>query len=212
MIRPLEPADVGEVARVHAAAFPASALTWFGPDLLARYYRWQLTGPHDVAAFGAFDGPRLVGFAVAGRFQRAISGFVHANRWRLVWRAISRPWLLARPLVRARMVQGRRWARRRGLPEVATPPSSQTSLGVLAIAVDPAAQRTGLGRDLMVAVEGAAAERGLRHLHLTVEPDNAVAVAFYERLGWRKVEPAGEGWHGQMERILGDRADRTDTA
>lgn len=213
VIRPLQTTDLAAVARVHILAFPQSALTQLGHGLVARYYAWQLTGPHDVAAYGAFEDLRLVGFVVAGRFERALSGFVNANRRHLALRLFSRPWLLTNPLVQQRVASAGRWALRRNLPTIATAPADRKTFGVLAIAVHPDVQGNGVGRDLMAAVECSAKERGLHQLHLTVEPVNLRAVRFYERLGWHRVVDT-EAWKGEMVkdlRLQETRADRTDS-
>src|SRR5690242_1911237 len=112
-VAPLTPNHLAAVARIHAEAFPRSALTRLGPDLVARYYRWLLIGPHDVVALGAFSEQGLVGFVVGGRFRRALSGFVHANRGGLIRRLLTRPWLLANEVVRERLRLGWRWMRSR---------------------------------------------------------------------------------------------------
>lgn len=212
VVRPIHVDDLDAVVAVHVAAFADSALTRLGPGLVARYYTWLLTGPHDVAAFGAFDARgELTGFVVAGRFHRALSGFVHANRRRIAIRILSRPWLVVNPVLRARIQSAWRWIWQRNLP-VSSEAERRTGIGVLAIAVDPRRQRTGVGASLLEAVESAARLRSCHRLHLTVDPANDGAVAFYLRLGWHKL-PAESPWKGAMGKDLArhlDRADSTD--
>ncbi|HSH28766.1 MAG TPA: GNAT family N-acetyltransferase/peptidase C39 family protein [Thiohalobacter sp.] len=62
-----------------------------------------------------------------------------------------------------------------------------TSLARLySIAVDPAARGRGLAQTLLTAAEVEAAGRGCVDMRLEVRPDNAAAIALYERLGYRR--------------------------
>ncbi len=56
------------------------------------------------------------------------------------------------------------------------------------VAVDPNLQRTGVGREMMAAVEAWLLARGVWKLQLLVRADNAKAKGFYERLGYRDTE------------------------
>jgi ribosomal protein S18 acetylase RimI-like enzyme len=60
------------------------------------------------------------------------------------------------------------------------------------VAVDPAAQRTGLGRRLMTHAEDEARARGLRELRLYTNEKMAENVAWYPRLGYRETERRAE--------------------
>jgi [ribosomal protein S18]-alanine N-acetyltransferase len=55
------------------------------------------------------------------------------------------------------------------------------------IATAPAARGRGIGAGLLAAAEDAAHERGCRALRLEVRVDNAVAIALYERAGYRRI-------------------------
>jgi ribosomal protein S18 acetylase RimI-like enzyme len=86
--------------------------------------------------------------------------------------------------------------------QLSQPATHAKSFGVLAIAVDPQHQGTGLGKRLMVEVESIAAKRGFARLHLTVEVDNSRAIAFYQNLGWTKLPASDGAWRGQMVKSL----------
>ena len=66
------------------------------------------------------------------------------------------------------------------------------SFGVLVIAVDPDAQRDGLGRLLLSWAENEAAQAGFERLHLTIDPTNWGAAAFYRELGWERLNVPGD--------------------
>lgn len=61
---------------------------------------------------------------------------------------------------------------------------------VQSLVTDEDARRTGVGRELMIAVEAWARRRGLEHivLHTRIDRDNARA--FYERLGYQRAATA----------------------
>lgn len=199
-IRPLDDADLDAVARIHRAAFPDSALTRLGWEATRRYYRWQLHGPHDVVALGAWRGDALQGFCFGGVFRGAMGGFVRTNRRFLIACVVLRPWLVGNPIFRERLLTGMRVLLNRSRP-TQSGPGIHPSFGILAIATAPQFQASGVGTALMAAAEAAARRSGFREMKLSVHPGNASAIAFYERLGWRKLAP-GAAWHGSMGKQL----------
>jgi len=56
------------------------------------------------------------------------------------------------------------------------------------VAVDPAAQRSGLGRAIMTAAEDWLKLRGIAKVELLIRPENSAVQRFYESLGYA-VEP-----------------------
>ncbi len=200
VVRPIGTRELAAIAAVHRLAFPDRGLSLLGDEAVRRYYDWQLTGPHDSVALGAFDGPALVGFCVAGVFRGAMSGFLRTNRAFLARRLVTRPGLLADVVVRdrARRAIGA-LARRR--PRTVPAPAGGASFGILAVAVAPACRRRGVGRQLVAAVEDVARARGFDRIGLTVDAGNDAAIRFYEALGWVRT-PAGAAWSGRMERSI----------
>src|SRR5438445_9792591 len=102
-LRKLGSADLPRVATVHQLAFPHSALAKLGSEAVRRYYEWQLHGPHEVVASGAFINSECVGFCFSGVFRGATSGFLKRNRTYLIKRVVTHPWLLTNGLVRSRL-------------------------------------------------------------------------------------------------------------
>jgi ribosomal protein S18 acetylase RimI-like enzyme len=186
LLRNLETHDLLAVAAVHVAAFPHSALTGLGREAVRRYYEWQLCGPHDVVALGAFSGTELVGFCFGGVFRGATSGFVRANPAFLARRVLTRPRFITNALFRDRLLTGMRILKRAWRSQ--DPPRSHSArFGILSIAVDPSHRRSGVGRIIMRDMEERARDRGFNRMHLSVEPHNLTAIRFYERLGWKTV-------------------------
>jgi ribosomal protein S18 acetylase RimI-like enzyme len=200
-IRHLAVSDLQAIAEVHCDAFPDGGLTSLGAEAVRRYYLWQLTGPHEALALGAFRDARLGGFCFGGLFRGAMTGYLRRNRLYLAARMLTHPWLLTSPLVRDRVRQARRLLRSAppGAPSGGAG-AGERSFGILSIAVHPAFRKHGLGRQLMLEMERHALERGFTRMNLSVEPANAGAVAFYERLGWVRVPV--DRWDGTMIRSL----------
>jgi len=190
------------VAEVHLTAFPSSALTRLGTEVVRRYYDWQLFGPHDHEFVGLFHREILQGYAVGGISRGATGGFIRRNLGLLSWKVATHPWLLRIGHFRGRLRAALRIVFvKRSCPKNAFLPASASSFGVLAIAVDPRAQGKGYGKLLMDRLESSARDRGFSRMHLTVAFDNAQAIAFYERLAWRK-SATGAEWDGRMEKGL----------
>jgi ribosomal protein S18 acetylase RimI-like enzyme len=206
MIRRLAPDDLEAVANLHVTAFPQSALSRLGPAIVARYYGWQLLGPHDCVAVVALEGARIRAFCIGGAFRGALSGFLRKHRRTIALRMLSHPWLLGNEIVRDRMLSRLRRIRQREPKSGGLSDSRRETFGILAIAVDPEYQRSGLGRLLMDEMEREARTRDFDDMGLTVHIDNVGAVRFYERLGWRKVTARGR-WNGRMTKSLGAAAD-----
>ncbi len=202
-VRNLSQNNLDSVVNVHLNAFSDRALASLGREAVRRYYEWQLQGPHDAIALGIFQDEKLAGFCFAGVFHGSLSGFLQKDKWFLAWRVITHPWLIVAPFFRERINLAWDVLRRRPNSAVSQPVTPSTkSFGILAIAIDPQIQGTGLGKRLMAETEKIAAERDFSRLYLTVDINNIQAIAFYQNLGWQKM-PASDGlWHGSMVKYL----------
>ena len=206
-LRPLDVSDLHEVARVHCAAFPGSALTKLGAEAVRRYYLWQLTAPtHETYATAAWVDSRLVGFCVGGHQPTMFSGFWTANRGYLLWRLLTHPHLLGNPMFRERLaaamralVQSVRRARTSRRPQSEPTPVVKLPFDILSIAVDPQMQGTGIGKLLMLHAEEQARSNGFHAMSLGVRTDNHQAIRFYQGLGWECRRRNGV-WEGRMEK------------
>lgn len=204
-IRELRHSDVPHVASLHDAAFPRSALTRLGTEAVRRYYQWLLEGPHQATTLAAIDKDELVGFVFGGVFNGAMTGFLQRNRGFLLARVLTHPWLLTTPLFRERIALAGRLLSRRRVSSVAP---ARRAFGILAIAVHPAAQRSGVGKLLMTRSEELARSRGFDRMQLTVAKANQQAVAFYLGRGWDKVRDGSGLWTGAMsKKLVRDRPD-----
>ena len=106
-------------------------------------------------------------------------------------------YLLVGPLFRDRL--------RRGIRIVASPvkrPLERSrSFRILVIAIDPIAQKRGVGAMLMQVAEAEAVAGGFEQMHLGVRSSNQKAIRFYERLGWVRVE-SSTGWTESMRKDI----------
>ena len=204
-LKSLTHADLLEVARIHCAAFPASALTALGVEAVRRYYAWQLDGPHEVSAYAALRETQLVGFYFGGLFRGALSGFLANERRYLAWRLATHPWLMLNPLFRERLQTGWRALRKKWRSAPASTSAPKTApprqFGILAIAVHPATQGLGAGQLLMNHAESQARAQHYTEMQLSVLTDNQQAIRFYERLGWQRTFE-GDTWKGNMIKTL----------
>ena len=205
-------ADVASVVDVHMDAFPTSGLTGLGRHVVQRYYRWQFSGPHPhPVALGAWHDGELVGFVIGGARREAVTGFVRTSPGVLLLGAGRHPGFVRRVAAsKVRTVaQTIRSNRRRdhtterpgsGAPGSSEQPAPGRSFGILSIAVAPKHQGTGIAGELLAAAEADAREAGFTAMNLTVDVDNARAVRFYEKHGWRR-DP-DDPWHGRMVKDL----------
>jgi ribosomal protein S18 acetylase RimI-like enzyme len=210
VIRDAIESDLADVARLHMAAFPDSVLGEMGAEAVRRNYHWQLTGPHDLIALVAVDDTdgSVAGYLFGGVFRGSTIGFVKSQRWFLMGQLLKNPRILLRGVGWSRIgLAARLLARRRQSTPVPEKPETvpRSSLGVLAIAVDPAAQGRGVGRALMDRVSELAAAQGFTAMHLTVHPTNTGGLAFYRALGWTELYEDDGRWVGRMTVPLGAR-------
>jgi ribosomal protein S18 acetylase RimI-like enzyme len=197
--------DLMGVAKIHMLSFQESALTWLGKEAVRRYYEWQLLGPHEVVALGAFTGHQMLGYCFGGQFHGALSGFLHKNRLYLLSAVLTHPSLFVHPYFRSRVKQSAGILKKSVRPQSASPVSSseiQRHFGILAIATRPDVQRQGVGKKLMLRMEAIAGKHDFSEMNLSVDPKNARAIAFYQHLGWQKYSEGLGTWTGRMIKNL----------
>lgn len=209
-VRLMREADLEAVAQLHISAFPEQLLSRLGSEVVRAYYEWQLRCGATARAFRAAvmdDRNELAGFVIGGRYHGATSGFVRAYAGTLLLALVRNVHLLGdrRVLAKLRAVTravARVWLRRAAPSR--TGPASEPSFGVLALAVAPQQQGSGVAAQLMHDLEGAAIAAGFRTMNLHVNTDNPRAIAFYEKRGWQR--DGAHPWTGNMRLPLEHRA------
>lgn len=204
-IRFLTEIDLFEVSQIHRLAFPDSALTKLGNEIVARYYSWLLMGPHRALCIGGFLGGKLAGFCFAGVFQEAETGFLKKNLAYLLCHLIRNPRLLTLKIIRNRLLYGLRSFHhllRKKIKRTQKLIPVIEKYGILSIAVNPQYHGRGIGARLMKEAEINASQRKFKSIRLTVHPENINALLFYEKLGWQKVIAPDGIWRGYMIKEL----------
>ncbi|GLI26238.1 acetyltransferase [Agromyces rhizosphaerae] len=184
VIRPYRPADHHAVSEICVrtamaggdarGAYSDDALM---PDVYARPY---LAFAPDLA-FVADDGGRVVGYVLGVADTDAF-----VEWWRREWLPEFRerhpepgpPTDRGPAYTEAQLVADGRRPERMRIPELAGYPAH------LHVDLLPEAQGRGLGRSLIDALRSALAARGVPGVHLSMDPANVGARAFYDRLGF----------------------------
>ena len=193
VVRELNEDDVAALTRIHAVSFANTVSTMLGPEGLARYLRWHISGPDKIASFGIETQGSLVAFCVLARRNDRL-GFAGANLGYILGQSFRQPKLVSHIA--------------RALPSLlrSGPPrfrrdGSENGCKLLLAAVLPQFRGRGYGGLLVqTAIEGAQS-RGFRKMCLTVDPDNAVAIRIYLANGWQTADDSPK-WTGVMVKHL----------
>jgi ribosomal protein S18 acetylase RimI-like enzyme len=194
-VRPMEHHDVAAVADVHMTAFPDYFLTHMGRGFLEKYYD-SYVGVRGAYAFLASVGPDVVGFLVGALDENALTKAFYRRHWpvlgaTVVWKFVTRRAARASIVSRAgvmrealvALVSPRSSTDAPPAPPAGVPEGAKASL--MSIGVDPAHRGRGIAEKLQDAFAASARRDGATWLRLNVRPDNARAVGFYEKSGWR---------------------------
>jgi len=195
-IRAAVPEDAEVIARLHAEALPEYFLTHLGPAFLRRYYRAFLQAPHTVVV-GSIDRDP-VGFVAGttdlGAFRRHLyPPNLLPFAWIVVRRTVAdrtvRREVVAR-LHHVRLALRALFSRlRRRDDELAE--AGPTLASLFSIAVAPHAQGSGVADAIITKYLAIEASKGATRSQLSVNDDNARALAFYERRGWAETDRDG---------------------
>lgn len=167
--------DLGEVVRIHSAAFPGFFLTRMGQRFLAGYYKTVLEFPNSVAIVAESKGSRrLLGFAVGFTDTRAFYDFFAGRRRRLIPATFLA--LLRSPSLIVQILRNRK---RVSAQAEAISDAAELS----SIAVDDAGR--GIGSLLLKSFLSAVASKGIQRVVLITDAENnAKTRGFYERHGF----------------------------
>jgi ribosomal protein S18 acetylase RimI-like enzyme len=217
IIRPLNTADLPEIAELHCDGFPESTVTLLGKEAVHRYYLSRMVEFPQAQPWGAFVNGRCVGYCFGGQLSGAERIFWRRNRRYIILHLLGHPWLLRHENIRNRLPfrkcrQTRRQAAQQSngngseaangsIIEFTQNISEKKTCMVSPIVVSSQCRRMGIGRELLRQTEAWAIMQGFEKMWLSVDTRNTTAVLFYERLGWRRLHQNG-AWHGVMEKPL----------
>jgi len=167
--------EAADAARLHRAQLPGSFLASLGPGFLRVLYR-RLVVDGASTVLVARAGDEVLGFVAGtedtGRFMRR---FVRRDGPRAA--VAGAAGLLRHPVAAVETLRyGPASADVDGLPVAE----------LLALAVDPAARRQGLGLRLIRALQDDVRARDVPGMRVTVASENAGAIVAYERAGFRR--------------------------
>lgn len=171
-LRPMRLEDVDAVTSVHVAAFPGFFLSFLGRRFLRELYCAIVADPGGIA-FVAVDGEMILGFVAGtsngGFYRRAARG-----RW-LRFALASIGAFVRRPAILPRLLRA-----------LYAPPSiSREGAVLMSLAVDPGAQRGGMGTSLTEAFVDGARQRGASAVLLSTDKTGNDRVnAFYQAQGF----------------------------
>jgi ribosomal protein S18 acetylase RimI-like enzyme len=182
--------DAPAAARLHHEQLPGSFLASLGPRFLRVLYR-RLVLDSSSTLQVVRAGEQVLGF-VAGTddTSRLLRLFVRRDAPRAI--VAGAPGLLRHPVAA--------WETLRyepGSADVVGLPDAE----LLALAVDPAARRQGLGLRLIQALQEDARARRIPGMRVTVAADNTAAIEAYVRAGFRPAARV-EVHHGRTSEVL----------
>lgn len=188
-VRPANPADCMELARVHILAFPDYFLSHLGPRFLRRYYRAFIGAGHTAVV--AESGGTIVGFVVGtpdlASLRRALYRpnllpFAGIVLGKCLTDQIVRSNVVAR-LVHIPLALKALFSRSDPAAGSSGPPGKSLSY-LFSIAVEPEWAGSGVASQIMSAYVAIERARELDSIELSVFDDNPRALRFYEREGW----------------------------
>lgn len=192
LVRAAKAGDLGVVADLHLAVFPSSFLTQLGRRFVLQMYQSFLERPRACFLVCCVDGV-IVGFAVG-----LPSG--ESRNWQLAVRHLAAFALASlEAFFRSPVVVAKRLINR-FLSADGEPKHDHRSFVLRSIGVDSRHRGSGVARELLIALEGAAVDGKSRSVVLTTDAlHNDVAVAFYARMGYRTI---GEFFQDGQRRML----------
>lgn len=182
-IRPITPALLEDVVRLHLSAFEGYTNARLGPPYARTMLSWFARRPDTVALCAVDERGTPVGYVVG-----MPAGSSPELTRRLAWAALRavarRPSRILDPSLRRKAQSyAARWLKLRRPPS-ATPQAPGSHFALIAIGVDADARGRGTGLRLLEAFEREAQQGGHRSLRLWVYAQNLAARRLYERCGW----------------------------
>lgn len=184
-IRRMTPADVPSVVRLHEQSFADNFMTTFGSGFLAAFYDGLIDHSDGYGCVAIDAAGATAGFCAGGSSE--VQGIARKMLMRrplaFIWPAFLN--VLRSPSRFWRVLRVARGNLGSGAGDDA-PPS--TAL-IMQIAVEPDYRGSGAADRLVEDFLAEMRRRGATTVSLGVEDENARAIAFYRRLGFRKAKP-----------------------
>lgn len=192
-IRPVGRDEILQVVAIHEQAFKDFFLTRLGPRFLQTYYMSLLQNPNGLL-LGVYEQDRLVAFAASTTRSAGFhSGLIKDNV--IAFGKIGCWLLFTRPAALIRLLRN------------LTKKSSVDDMGeyaeLLSIGVAVDRQGFGYGKKLLLATEKMCRQMKCSELSLTTDAlDNATALSFYEKQGYKVLSDFIAYPHRKMLRLI----------
>lgn len=202
LLRVLSFENLDVVVQIHIRGFPDFFLTFLGPSFLRLLYHNIVVDPEGILLVAEVDGT-VAGFVAGVTHQ---DGFyrrlIRRQKWSFAWAALGAA--LRRPAIIPRL-----W---RALQRPSDAAESTAGACLMSIAVSPAFQRQGIGKQLVEAFCQELAARGEMAVCLTTDRDhNEAANHFYQRLNFKLVRsfttPEGRAMNEYVRNLQEDSND-----
>lgn len=192
VVRPLEPADLADTARLHIEHLGGGLFPRLGPSFVRRWHQTFVDTDLACGFVAVAKDSGVLAFALATTDQCGyVTKTLREQRLALAARGCAA--LLARPRLLATFVRTRSGAYVRRLRRPATSPTTDGHPAppvavVHAIVTTPAGRGRGLGRQLLTCVEARVATTQTRVIELVTDDGPDGAAGFYRALGWSQGE------------------------
>ena len=194
-VREIEPKDVPGAARLHRIVFHDYFLTHMGQGFLERFYS-EFVDRDGNYGYVAICGNEVVGSVIGTLdYQRCFNRFYRRHFPRLALTFMGR--LVMDPYIRRHLVSRMAHVRqalysiavRRQQVSVAAESlaADGAAAHLLSIGVHPDHRGSGLAEQMVDRYCDALWEDGWERVGLSVRPENARAIAFYEKTGWQRI-------------------------
>lgn len=192
--KPAQHTDLMRIAQCHYDVFPRSLTSRMGVPYLSKIFSWYISTDKAFLFFVEGDG-KVVGYAggmiVDGTLAHGSASSLTQHTFNDSIKAVlMRPWLFFHPEFMSRyalfarniFTRIRNKFRKNAVRSAVKP--AEPYAGLVVIGVHPTFQGKGYGSAILVEFERRIAQYGLKRMLLTVNPDNAQAIASYKRNGW----------------------------
>lgn len=188
-VKNAELADLPGIVKCHTKAFPGRFMTEMGPRWLYGLYRFFIKHPAGISFVGVDSTDKTVGFVVGGKpniREKFLRTAIFWYSYLIFWKFITKP-IVRRALLKE-------LAKKLQLKWTISPPegpqhedTTARFSNLLSICVLPDYKGTAVAGRLIESFQTACATKGYDAIKLSVVTDNARAIAFYKKHGWREV-------------------------
>lgn len=208
---PAQHTGLMRIAQCHYDVFPRSLTSRMGVKYLSKIFSWYLS-TDKAFLFFVEEGGNVVGYAggmiVDGTLAHGSASSLTQHTFNDSIKALlMRPWLFFHPefvsryalFARNIFTRIRNKFRKSEVRSAVKP--VEPYAGLVVIGVHPTFQGKGYGSAILVEFEKQTSQYGLKRMLLTVNADNAQAIASYKRNGWYTLNATPK--YVSMEKRLG---------